>query len=89
LLWLFWSCVSQTICLDWSGTVILWISASPISRITGMRNCLDALLFSLCWNSENDIEKYDSLSSWVLWIKEYWKPSEASLSLTFPCPPVS
>jgi hypothetical protein len=34
-----WDGISQTFCLDWPRTVILWISASWVARITGMSHC--------------------------------------------------
>jgi hypothetical protein len=42
----FGSGVSQTICLGWPGTVILPISASQITRITGMSHLAPSLG---CW----------------------------------------
>jgi hypothetical protein len=45
----FWDRVSQTICLGWLQTVILFISASWVARITGMSQWHSALNFPHLW----------------------------------------
>jgi hypothetical protein len=39
--------VSETICLGWPPTTILWISASPVARMTGRSHrCPGLLIFN-------------------------------------------